>query len=173
MKNYFGILIILILLFFIYREYKPGEESNASVITDSAASTQQSQTSDYSAGFAVFIHNSFQNFSDPGFYNRSEELFIQAPNPNIISVKKNGKKWGDFFRTLPITITKNCLTMRAGQNYCTGQGGELKFYVNGVKTEDIEEKLILPGDTLLITYGFESNEQISIQQKQLDGIVLP
>jgi hypothetical protein len=165
MKNYLGILIIIILLFFIYREYKPQNESSASLITDTAVATTQSEISDYSAGFAVFIHNSFQNFS--------EDIYIQSEHPNTISINKAGRTWGDFFKTLPMTITKNCLTKGKGQNYCTGQGGKLQFYVNGVKTDEIEKKPIQQGDKLLITYGFETDEQILLQQKQLNDSVQP
>ena len=167
MKNYLGFGIIVILLIFIYWEFQPKEKYPESVITTSAAASKSSKTTDYTASFVIFTHNSFRYFSDPQYHNRSEKVYIQADNPNIIRVKKAGITWGDFFKTLPMRLTKNCLTAVTGQNYCTGQGGELKFYLNGEKVPDIFSEEIKKGDKLLVSYGFETDDQITFQLEQI------
>lgn len=170
MKNYISLGIILILLFFIYLEFRPQKNLPKSVITTEAAATNSQKIADYKASFAIFTNNSFRNFYDLKYHNLSKEVYIQADNPNIIYVKKYGITWGDFFKTLPMNLTQNCLTTGAGQIYCTGQGGELKFYINGNKVPDILKLEIKPGDKLLVSYGFETDEQITAQLERVNGI---
>lgn len=167
MKNYLGLAIILILLFFIYLEFQPEKNPAKSGITTEAVATNSQKIVDYTASFAIFTHNSIRYFNDPKYHNLSSEVYIQADNPNIVHVKKNGLTWGAFFKTLPMDLAQYCLTTGSGQNYCTGQGGELKFYINGKKVPNILSLKIQAGDKLLISYGFETEDQILTQLEQV------
>lgn len=122
---------------------------------------------DYKASFAIFTNGTFRVFTAPMYHNLSEDVFIQADNPNVIRVKKAGTTWDDFFRTLPFKLTKACLTTGTGETFCSGENGQLKFYLNGEKTDNLLEQTIQNGDRALITFGEEDETQI---QKQLEQV---
>ncbi|MBI2019880.1 hypothetical protein HYS94_00460 [Candidatus Daviesbacteria bacterium] len=126
-------------------------------------SIPSSQTVDYQAAFAIFTNGTFRKFSDPKYHNLSENVYIEADNPNIIKVKKTGIKWGDFFKTLPMKLTKECLTTGTGQLFCTGSQGSLKFYLNGKVEPDLLDIEIQNEDRALITFGSEDEQQINLQ----------
>lgn len=122
---------------------------------------------DYTARFAIFTHGTFRIFSAAMYHNLSPEVFIQSNNPNIVRVKKNNLTWNDFFSTLPFKLTKQCLTTGEGEQFCTGNEGTLKFYLNGKRDDDMLNRIIQPRDAVLVSFGNENGEQI---RKQLEGI---
>ncbi len=120
-----------------------------------------------SAGFAIFTNGTFRIFTAPMYHNLSKEVFIEADNPNIVHVRKSGLTWDDFFKTLPIKLTKDCLTTGTKQMFCTSENGTLQFYLNGRKDQNALDKQIKKGDRLLVTYGKESQEKIQDQLKKI------
>jgi len=119
------------------------------------------------AFFAIFTNGTFRVFTASMYHNLSEDVFIQADNPNTVHVKKSGITWDTFFKTLPFSLTDECLTTGTKETFCTNQNSTLKFYLNGVRNDDILNKEINDGDEMLITYGSEHEEQI---QRQLDRL---
>ena len=130
----------------------------------------QDSTVDQSASFAIFTNGLKRNFTAAMYHNLSDAAYIQADNPNIIHVKKQGVTWGDFFDTLPFKLTQECLTTGTGQTFCSDESGTLKFYLNGKRVNNLLEKEIQDGDAALITYGSENEAQI---QKQLEQVISP
>ena len=122
------------------------------------------------ASFAIFTNGTFRIFTASMYHNLSEDVYIQADNPNVVLVKKSGVTWNDFFKTLPFSLTKDCLTTGTKETFCTNQHDALKFYLNGVKDDDLLETEIHDGDKALITYGSENEGQI---QKQMDKLNSP
>lgn len=122
---------------------------------------------DYKAGFAIFTHDTFRVFTAPMYHNLSNDAYIAADNPNIVRVKKAGVTWEDFFKTLPLTLTKDCLITGMKETFCTNGNGILRFYLNGKEDTNALDKQIVNGDGILISFGTESDEQI---QKQLQQI---
>jgi len=119
------------------------------------------------AGFAIFTNTTPRIFSQPMYLNQSRDVYIQSENPNIVHVKKKDVSWDDFFKTLPFELTKTCLTTGTKQTFCGGQGGSLKFYLNGVLTPDFLSREIQNGDRLLITFGNENESEIQNQLNQV------
>jgi len=122
---------------------------------------------DKQASFAIFTNGTLRVFTAKMYHNLSPNVFIEASNPNLIQIKKDGLSWSDFFATLPFKLTGECLTTGTGQTFCTGPKGTLSFYINGSRIDNALSKEIHTGDKILITYGNESAEQI---QKQLDTL---
>jgi len=118
---------------------------------------------EYHAYFAIFTHGTFRVFTAPMYHNLSPEVFIQAESPNTVRVQKTGVTWDDFFKTLPFSVTKDCLTTGTQQVFCTGKNGTLSFYLNGIKDEHALDQMIKDGDRLLITFGNESEDVIKKQ----------
>ncbi len=125
---------------------------------------------DYRASFAIFTNGTFRVFTASMYHNLSADVFIQADNPNVVHVKKNGIIWNDFFKTLPFKLTDTCLTTGTGETFCSGENGQLKFYLNGVKTDSLLGKIIQNGDRALITFGKEDETQIQNQLEQVPAI---
>lgn len=125
------------------------------------------QTVEKKASFAIFTNGTFRIFTDPRYHNKSQDVYINPDNPNIIVVKKEDITWGDFFKTLPMSLTKDCLTTGTGQRFCTGEAGFLGFYINGEKVDNVLDREISDGDNLLVSFGTQNEKEIEDQLSQI------
>lgn len=173
MNKIIGIGVIIVLIFisgfalFSNKQTVPESSllSDNTAITDSETPT--GTTTNIKASFAIFTTGTFRIFTAPMYHNLSENVYIEASNPNTIYVKKAGTTWNDFFLTLPMKLTSKCLITGTKQTFCTGNSGILKFYINGVQNNNALSQEIREGDKLLVTFGTESEEVI---KKQLNKI---
>jgi len=120
-----------------------------------------------SASFAIFTNRTFRVFTSAMYHQRSQDVYIEASDPNIIQVKKSGTTWNDFFSTLPFKLTPECLTTGSKERFCTGNRGILQFYLNGLKKSNVLDQEIKDGDKLLVTFGTESKNEI---EEQIDRV---
>lgn len=137
------------------------------VATQMPVLTKAQDRVEYTASFAIFTNGIFRVFSAPMYHNRSKDVFIQADNPNIAHVKKAEITWNDFFKTLPIKLTKQCLTTGTKQTFCTNANDTLRFYLNGKRDQSALDKQIENGDKLLVSYGNKSEDLIEKQLQQV------
>jgi len=171
--KYIGILIILIValgLFFLLNRIKTMNTISEQKEIAAQIGAQPSTIShivNESASFAIFTNGTFRAFTATMYHNLSPDVFIEASNPNVILIKKDGLTWNDFFSTLPFKLTYECLTTGTGQTFCSGSKGALKFYINGEKSVNALDQRINKGDKLLITFG---NESEMVIKKQFDRI---
>ncbi|MBI4080215.1 MAG: hypothetical protein HY430_00400, partial [Candidatus Levybacteria bacterium] len=129
------------------------------------------QTVNRQASFAIFTNGTFRVFTASMYHNLSEDVFIQSDNPNLVHVKKVGTTWGDFFRTLPFELTRNCLTTGTKETFCSKGENSLVFYLNGVRVDDVLDREIQANDQLLISYGTQKREEIQNQLQKLRELV--
>lgn len=129
--------------------------------------SQQPAQAEKKAAFAIFTNGQFRIFTAPMYHRLSPDVYIESSNPNIIHVQKTGVTWDDFFKTLPFSLTKECLTTGTGQTFCTGGNQQLRFYLNGEEKPDALDQVVGDGDKLLITVGSESDVQIRDQLQQI------
>lgn len=153
-KGFAPILIILIMLlagvgYFVFQN-KPQAMPAPS---GSSFSTNSPAITDLSASFEIYTNGTLRIFTDSKYHNLSPDVFIEVGSPNMVHVKKAGTLWNDFFKTLPMSLTKECLVTGTKQTFCTGEGGNLKFYINGIEDKDALDKIINEGDILLVKYG--------------------
>lgn len=137
------------------------------VATQALTPTVTPKNVDFTASFGIYTNGTFRVFTASMYHNLSKDVFIKADNPNRVYVKKAGVTWDDFFKTLPMKLTKDCLTTGTRQTFCTDNNGRLRFYLNGKEDNNALGKQIENGDRLLISYGNENEDQI---QKQLQKI---
>lgn len=157
--------VVVIGLSLLYFKPKPMEPKTLPQQLDQLTPTPSSV--DYSAGFAIFTNGTFRIFTVAMYHNRSKDVFIQADNPNVVHVKKAGITWDDFFNTLPMKLTKDCLTTGTKQLFCTNDSKKLQFYLNGVKQDDALNQQIHEGDRLLVTYGNQNQSEIQNQMQKV------
>lgn len=95
-----GTVVVLMMVgFFIFSSTKPETRP-------SPTPTPQVQKTDIKASFAIFTNGTFRVFTASMYHNRSNDVFIEASNPNLVRIKKNGITWDDFFKTLPMKLTR-------------------------------------------------------------------
>ena len=105
----------------------------------------------FTASFTIITDNITRSFKAEKYHNLSLDVYITVGDPTLIHVKKSGITWDDFFKTLPMKLTKDCLTTGDGENLCNGKGA-LKFYLNNTETPDLLEKPIKESDKILINF---------------------
>lgn len=169
-KIYPGLIAIIFFLvigslLFVYREANP----NAPTPSPEAYSMPKVDV-DRRAGFAIFTNGVFRDFSNNKYHNLNSQVFITSGNPNIVVVKRSGITWDDFFKTLPMEITTDCLSTGTGQQFCSRENQTLKFFLNGIKDENLLSREIQDGDRVLISYGPENAEGLFEQLARLDKI---
>ena len=175
MKPIYIIVTITIVGIVGFLVYTQSQNTKPQQMTPSASTPLPTPTTEpkevnYQASFAIFTNGTFRVFTAAMYHNLSADVYIQADNPNIVHVKKKGLTFDDFFKTLPFMLTKDCLTTGTGQTFCTGKAGTLKFYLNGVKTDDLLVREIKDGDKALITFGLETEAQIQQQLTQVSKL---
>ena len=113
----------------------------------------QAQPVDKQASFDIFTNGTFRVFTASMYHNLSEDVYIQADNPNLVHVKKAGITWNDFFKTLPFSLTKDCLITGSRETFCSTQTKKLKFTLNGENTPNALDLEIKQNDKLVVSYG--------------------
>lgn len=161
-----GILSVIGFLF-LSQSGQQKQLAKESDTTPTKAVSSPTEHVDYKASFAIFTNGTFRIFTDTRYHNLSPDVYLTADTPNIIYVKTAGITWDDFFKTLPMSLTKQCLITGTKQTFCTDQNGTLQFYLNGSKTDDFLSREIQPGDKALITYGTADDATIKAQLQQI------
>jgi len=129
---------------------------NKSQITPSPTSTSTltplaEEKINFTASFTVITDNITRSFKAEKYHNLSDDVYITVDDPTLIHVKKAGITWDDFFKTLPMKLTKDCLTTGDGEDLCNDKG-TLKFYLNNTETPDLLGKPIKESDKILIEF---------------------
>lgn len=155
----YGIVIVTFIAILSGISYNGTVARRTSGILPNAASTAAptvSQSVDYRAGFAIFTNGTFRIFTAAMYHERSADVFINAESPNIVQVKRRGTTWNDFFKTLPMILTSDCLVTGTKETFCTGDEGTVSFYLNGEKTDEFLNTEIRDGDRALVSFGANS-----------------
>lgn len=106
----------------------------------------------FTASFEIYTNGTKRVFTDLMYHNLSSDVYIAEPDPSVIHVKKAGITWDDFFKTLPFTLTKECLTTGTKQVFCTNQTQKLQFILNDTENPNTLELEIREGDRLVVNY---------------------
>ena len=114
--------------------------------------TKMKEPVSFEASFEIFTNGTKRVFTDPKYHNLSDLVYLESSDPSIVHVRAEGVTWGEFFNSLPMKLTKDCLTTGTGQTFCESGGGVLGFFINDVHTPEALEKEIKSGEHLLITY---------------------
>ncbi len=144
-KIIFIFIIITIAVLFIILS-----NSQAPKTSQSPSPSLQNQEANIKASFTIVTGNITRSFSAEKYHNQSSDVYIENPDPTIVHVTKIGITWDDFFKTLPMKLTKDCLTTGDGEIFCNGKNGTLKFYLNDIETPDLLDRKIKDGDKALI-----------------------
>ena len=158
MKKYFLIAIFILALislafYLINSSKKQAPATSPTPTTFEISPTQTEEKVDITASFEIYTNTTKRIFTASMYHNLSEDVYITSDNPSIIHVKKAGVTWADFFATLPMKLSKDCLVTGTKQTFCTGQEGSLRFFINDQENPDALDEVINGGDFLKVTYG--------------------
>lgn len=106
----------------------------------------------FTAKFEIYTKGLKRVFTDKKYHNKSEKVYIEFPDPQLVHIYKPNVTWQAFFDTLPMELTPNCLVTGTGQKYCTGKSGTLNFYLNGSLDQLSLEKTINANDELVVKF---------------------
>jgi len=154
-----AVSIIGAILFFVFSN----SSKNINISKQNVSVTENEENVGYFASFAIYTNGTFRIFTDSRYHNLSEDVFIELPNSNTVHVKKSNITWGDFFKTLPMSLTQDCLTTGTKQTFCTNETYSLQFFINGSRNQSALSEIIQPNDKLLITYEKEDSILIPSQ----------
>lgn len=122
------------------------------LVSNPSPTSTPAQEINIKAKFTIITGNITRSFTAEKYHNQSAEVFLTADNPTIINVKKTGITYDDFFKTLPMKLTSDCLTTGDGETLCNGKNGTLKFFLNDIDTPDLLNKEIKENDQILIKF---------------------
>jgi hypothetical protein len=91
-------------------------------------------------------------------------VHMHAGEDHVVHVHHHGVAWGHFFQNLGISATAEHLILDDGRRHFDGQGGTLKYVINGFVVEDVTTRLIRSGDRLLISFGPEPAQHVVAEQ---------
>lgn len=112
----------------------------------------QDEKVNITATFTIITDKITRSFKAKKYHNQSPDVYIESSDPTVVYVTKKGITWDDFFKTLPMKLTKECLTTGDGETFCDGQQGTLKFYLNDVEDKNLLDKEIKQDDKALIKF---------------------
>jgi hypothetical protein len=154
-----SLIIVLVLtvgyiLIFGLKPDKQTPNNQTAVLSPSLlpTGTQPVETTSYKADFEIYTNGIRRIFTDSKYHNLSKDLYITADKPDTIIINKKGLTWSDFFETLPMQLTPDCLTTGTGQTFCSNENHKLKFFLNDKETPDALSLLIEKDSALVVKY---------------------
>lgn len=148
MKVWIISIIAIIILIFAFTFLNKPQTPKVSAPTPASTPEVQSIT----ASFTIITGNITRSFKAEKYHNRSPNVYITADDPSLVHVTKKGITWDDFFKTLPMKLTKDCLITGDGETFCDGQNGNLQFFLNDIEDKDLLDREIRKDDKALIKF---------------------
>lgn len=155
MKATLSIVIVVVLLLAALAFFQRPQNSHTPFLLPNPTPTPTPTVDkvDIKASFTIITGGITRSFKAEKYHNQSPDVYIEASDPTLVHVTKIAIIWDDFFKTLPMKLTKECLTTGDGETFCDGKDGSLKFYLNGVEDKDLLQKEIKEQDRVLIKYA--------------------
>lgn len=122
------------------------------VINGKIVQEEFSIVSSIEASFSVITHKITRSFDNAMYKNQSKDVYIPNENSKAVVVTANGVTWGDFFETLPFSVSSDCLVTGDGDRLCNGEDGTLTFEINGENVDNALSQRINEGDDFIIRY---------------------
>ncbi len=128
----------------------------------------------FHANFALYIDGKRYDFSLDkysqdiagcrawGTLYAKDRVHLHENNPDTIHIHHDGVTWWDFFKNNNILFNETLLVMDDGNIYTNNEKNTLRFILNWEPVSDPYNVLIRTKDRLLINYGTESADELSL-----------
>jgi cytochrome oxidase Cu insertion factor (SCO1/SenC/PrrC family) len=104
------------------------------------------------ADFSVTINGRRVDFAKQKYMVQSEYVHLEGGDGTTIHKHATGVTLADFFSSIGWELTNECLRTDNGDEYCTGDEGELRIVVNGDEIDNPGEYKIQDGDQIQVSY---------------------
>lgn len=104
------------------------------------------------ADFSVAINDDRVDFSKDRYMVQSEYVHLEGGDGTTIHKHATGVTLADFFNSIGWQLTDGCLRTDTGEEYCSGDSGELRIIVNGEDINNPDEYEIQDDDTIRVIY---------------------
>jgi len=104
------------------------------------------------AKFEIYTNGTKRIFTDTKYHRQSPNVYIERADPSIVLVNQPGVTWDDFFKTLPFSMTKDCLITGTKQTFCSNESQTLGFFLNELETPNALDLPIQDNDVLKVNY---------------------
>lgn len=133
-------------------------------------------TTHYHANWAVFIDGERLDLTaerymedasacaERGNVQAADRVHMHDGNHDVVHVHHEGATWGHLMAVLGFGLGADYLITDDGRRLFNDDGRTLKFVINGFQVSDIHNRVIRPGDRLVISYGAETAEQVMAEQ---------
>ena len=124
------------------------------------------------ASLLVRIFGDKFDFSATTYQIKSSWIHFEESDGNTIHRHSSGVTLGYLFETLNIVIDQDCYIFSDGRQFCTNEDYSLKFFINGDSVNSINDYVIQDDDRILISYGNETEAQITDQLNELNSQII-
>lgn len=83
---------------------------------------------------------------------------------DVVHVHHDGVTWGHFFSVLGFTLGDDHLILDDDRRFFDGEGGRLRFVVDGRALPTLHDQVVRPGDRVLVSWSEESMEDVLEEQ---------
>ena len=95
--------------------------------------------------------------------NKFTHMHPGQDEEDVIHVHATGITLKQFFNTLNIKLSRNCIILEDRKEFCNEKLKTLKYYVNDKINDESPDYEIIDLDKILVSYGNESEEEIKNQ----------
>ena len=127
----------------------------------------------YHANWAMWIDGKRVDFSadrymedvaacsaDASNITAPQRVHLHENNPDVVHVHHSGATWGHLIQNLGWGIGSDWVLTDERDLHEDGEGQRLTFILNGLFVPPAFNRVILPGDRMLISFGQESTERL-------------
>ena len=128
----------------------------------------------FHANFALYINGERIDFSLPEYSEdvagcsigdtiyAKDRVHLHENNPDTIHIHHDGVTWWDFFANNDMMFNESVFVMDDGEIYSNNEKDTLRFILNGNEMKNPSNFLINSADQLLIAYGEESVDELTL-----------
>ncbi|KFM15104.1 hypothetical protein AAA799O18_00232 [Marine Group I thaumarchaeote SCGC AAA799-O18] len=124
------------------------------------------------ASMLVRIFGDKFDFSAPAYQVKSAWIHFESSDGNTIHRHASGVTVGYLFENLNMIVNEDCFIFSDGRQFCTNEDYSLKYYINHQSVRSINDYVFEDQDRILVSYGNETQEQITEQLKELDSQII-
>lgn len=124
------------------------------------------------ANFKVIINDKAVDFTLAKYQGKDgkdldENIHLHDGKGDLIHIHKKGITIGEFFKSLGMSLTKDCFSDDSGNKFCNDKSNSLKFLVNGKPNTQFDNFVPQDLDKLLVSYGNDNQTVIDTQLKSV------
>ena len=119
------------------------------------------------ASVLVRIFGDKFDFAATTYQIKSSWIHFEESDGNTVHRHSSGVTLDYLFGTLGIGIDEDCYIFADGRQFCTNEDYSLKYFINGASVNDINDYVVQDDDRILISYGGETEAQITDQLNEV------